>query len=587
MTNNNAELIKSKADIVDVISAYVEIKKSGSNYKGLCPFHNEKGASFMVNQNLQIYKCFGCGEAGDVINFIEKIEGVDFKGAIKIIADKYNISLPQENVSKDDLIKKRIYEINNLSLEFFSHLLLNHKAGKVGLDYLTNKRNLNLELIKEFKLGYAPKDWSTLSDFLKKRGYTEKEIIASNLGIEKKMGGVYDKFRGRIVFPYFSLDGKCIGFMGRTIFDEDPKYLNSSDTLVFKKGEFLYGLYKTKLDIKKHGAVIVEGTMDFLKPYMYGVKNLVATSGTALTNQQLEILKRYTDKIYFSFDTDAAGVNAILRGIEISEKFNFDIKVISIPKKYKDLDEYFDNNPDEAASLTLNAIDINDFYLSYLYKKHSLETVVGKKKIIEEFGSYFSKITNDITRSFFIKKLSEDLSLSEEIVRKSIQDVKNLDISSKNSLNDKNNQVILKPKNKSKEYLFLSLILKGDLDTIRPIVLEFPDNYFFNIEVKEIFQKLKADLKNKGNQINFLKFSEDLEPNLKEVFEDLMLFDLGIDTSSSKSLEEELDKLSNLLKDEYKKSTIKSISEKIKKAEKEKNLDEVKNLMEELSKFIS
>lgn len=587
MTNNNAELIKSKADIVDVISAYVEIKKSGSNYKGLCPFHNEKGASFMVNQNLQIYKCFGCGEAGDVINFIEKIEGVDFKGAIKIIADKYNISLPQENVSKDDLIKKRIYEINNLSLEFFSHLLLNHKAGKVGLDYLTNKRNLNLELIKEFKLGYAPKDWSTLSDFLKKRGYTEKEIIASNLGIEKKMGGVYDKFRGRIVFPYFSLDGKCIGFMGRTIFDEDPKYLNSSDTLVFKKGEFLYGLYKTKLDIKKHGAIIVEGTMDFLKPYMYGVKNLVATSGTALTNQQLEILKRYTDKIYFSFDTDAAGVNAILRGIEISEKFNFDIKVISIPKKYKDLDEYFDNNPDEAASLTLNAIDINDFYLSYLYKKHSLETVVGKKKIIEEFGSYFSKITNDITRSFFIKKLSEDLSLSEEIVRKSIQDVKNLDISSKNSLNDKNNQVILKPKNKSKEYLFLSLILKGDLDTIRPIVLEFPDNYFFNIEVKEIFQKLKADLKNKGNQINFLKFSEDLEPNLKEVFEDLMLFDLGIDTSSSKSLEEELDKLSNLLKDEYKKSTIKSISEKIKKAEKEKNLDEVKNLMEELSKFIS
>lgn len=588
MTNNNAELIKSKADIVDVISSYIEIKKSGSNYKGLCPFHNEKGASFMVNQNLQIYKCFGCGEAGDVINFVEKIEGVDFKGAIKILAEKYNITISEERVSKDDLIKRRIYEINNLALEFFHHLLTNHNAGKSGLDYLTNKRNLNLELIKEFKIGYAPKDWSTLCDFLKKRGYTEKEIIASNLGIEKKMGGVYDKFRGRIIFPYFSLDGKCIGFMGRTIFDEDPKYLNSSDTLVFKKGEFLYGLYKTKLDIKKHGAIIVEGTMDFLKPYMYGVKNLVATSGTALTTQQLDILKRYTDKIYFSFDTDNAGVNAILRGIEISEKYNFDTKVISIPKKYKDLDEYFDDLGFDASNLTLNAIDINDFYLSYLYKKHSLESVNGKKKIIEEFGEYFQKITNDITKSYFIKKLSEDLDLDEEIVKKSL----------KGGVSQ--GQVLVKPSNnpqiptnsiqnfsKSKEYLFISLLLKGNLDTIKPIVLKFPDEYFLNQGLKEIFQKLKADLVNTGGQIDFAKFSEDLRPELKEIFENLMLFENGIEIKNSTSLEEEIEKISNFLKDDYKKGRIKLISDKIKKAEKEKNLDEVKNLMEELSKFIS
>ena len=587
MTNNNAELIKSKADIIDVVSGYVEIKKSGSNYKGLCPFHSEKGASFMVNQNLQIYKCFGCGEAGDVINFIEKIEGVDFKGAIKILADKYNITLSEERVSKDDALKKRIYEINNLSLEFFHHLLVKHSAGKVGLDYLVKKRNLNLELINEFKLGYAPKDWSTLCDFLKKRGFTEKEIIASNLGIEKKLGGVYDKFRGRIVFPYFSLDGKCIGFMGRTIFDEDPKYLNSSDTLVFKKGEFLFGLNKTKLDVKKHGAIIVEGTMDFLKPYMYGVKNLVATSGTALTSQQLELLKRYTDKIYFSFDTDNAGVNAILRGIEISEKYNFDTKVISIPKKYKDLDEYFDANPEEARNLTLNAIDINDFYLSYLYKKHSLESINGKKKIIEEFNEYFQKITNDITKSYFVKKLAEDLDLEEDIVKKSLKEISNSNSSPTKLQIKPQNPVIQKsPIERSKEYLFMSLLLKGDIDTIRPIVLEFPDDSILNPGLKGIFQKIKVDLEIKGNKINFVKLAEDLDPELRKVFEDLMLYDLGSSVNSSNTLQEELEKISNLLKEEHKKGRIKLISEKIKKAEKEKNLDEVKNLMEELSKSL-
>lgn len=585
MTNNNAELIKSKVDIVDVVSSYIEIKKSGSNYKGLCPFHNEKGASFMVNQNLQIYKCFGCGEAGDVINFVEKIEGVDFRGAIKIIGDKYGIQISEERVSQDDLLKRRILEINSLTLEFFHHLLVNHSAGKKGLDYLTKKRKISLEIIKEFKLGYAPKDWSTLTDFLKKRGFNEKEIIASNLGVEKKMGGVYDKFRGRIIFPYFSLDSKCIGFMGRTIFDEDPKYLNSSDTLVFKKGEFLYGLYKTKLEIKKQGAVIVEGTMDFLKPYQYGLKNLVATSGTALTGSQLELLKRYTDKIYFSFDTDAAGVNAILRGIEISDKYQFNVKVISIPKKYKDLDEYFDNDSEEALNLLSTAIDINDFYLSYLYKKYDHTTAIGKNKITEDFKSFYQKISNEITKNHYIKKLSEDLEIDEDIIKKIL--TSKIETAAQTSRDSLDSKPVQKPPKTTKEQMFLGLLLDAPIDISNPIVLKFPDEYIFDPLYQSLYRKIKVRLQNSGDIINLKEFSKDLNEEEEIILNNLALLDIGSDFNSSEKIKSELEKLSIFLSDEYKKSRIKSISDQIKKAEKQKDLDQVKILMEELSKFLS
>jgi DNA primase len=541
----------------------------------------------MVNQNLQIYKCFGCGESGDVITFVEKIEGVDFKGALRILADKYNIKLSEEKVSENDILKKRIYEINNLTLEFFNHLLLNHSAGKVGLDYLLSKRNLKKETIEEFKLGYAPKDWSTLCDFLKKRGFTESEIIASNLGIAKKTGGVYDKFRGRVVFPYYSLDGKVIGFMGRTIFDEDPKYLNSSDTAVFKKGEFLYGLYKTKLDIKKNGAVIVEGTMDFLKPYQNGFKNLVATSGTALTNQQLEILKRYTDKIFFCFDTDNAGINAILRGIEISDKYNFDVKVISIPKKFKDLDEYFDIEPENAIDLSSNAIDINDFLLAQLYRKYDYSTATGKRKIVDDFKLYYSRIENGILKNHYVKKLAEDLELEESVIRKSLTTDVPTELPKKYSNNqEKTYENPLKALESTKEYLFLALLVRSSLDIVKPIVLKFPDDCFLNLELKDLYRKFKVYLQNLGDKINIQIFSKDLNSDEKNLLEGLMLYEARGDFNSIDKTIEELEKLANFLKEDYKKSRIKEISDQIKKAEKEKNLDQVKILMEELSKFL-
>jgi DNA primase len=372
--------------------------------------------------------------------------------------------------------------------------------------------------------------------------------------------------------------------MGRTIFNEDPKYLNSSDTLVFKKGEFLYGLYKTKLEIKKNGAVIVEGTMDFLKPYQNGLKNLVATSGTALTPNQLEILKRYTDKIYFSFDTDNAGISAVLRGIEISDKFQFNTKVISIPKKYKDLDEFFDDAPEVALNILQTAVDINDFYLAYLYKKYDHTSANGKNKIIEEFRLFYLKISNEIARNHYIKKIAEDLELDEEVIKRSLVSFKASIPTNFEAKNSPSNQS--RPKNTRQE-VFLALILTAPIDISNPIVLKFPDEYLTDNTHISLYRKLKVHLKKIEDKVDITVFSKDLDEEEIKVLQDLILLDLGSDFSSLDKIEEELNKISTFLANEYKKSKIKSISDQIKKAEKQKDLDQVKILMEELSKLIN
>ena len=584
--NNNAEVVKSQIDIVSLVSQYVEIKKSGSNYKGLCPFHNEKGASFMVNQNLQIYKCFGCGESGDVITFIQKIEGLDFLGALKFLSEKFGIKIEFEKENNETKDKKRLYEINNLALEFFQYILNSHSSGKAALDYLKNKRKLSTEIIKEFQIGYAPKGWNNLTDLLKKRGFTNQEIISSSLGVSKKNGGLYDKFRGRVVFPYFSQDGKCIGFMGRTIFNEDPKYLNSSETLVFKKGEFLYGLSKTKLELKKHGAILVEGTMDFLKPYQFGLKNLCATSGTALTPKQLELLKRYTDKIFFCFDSDTAGVNAILKGIEISDKYQFDVRVLEIPKPFKDLDEYFDSKPDEALNISQNSININDFFLSYLYKKYGLVEASSKNKIINEFRNFYQKITNEITRNHYLKKVAEDLDLDQDVVLKSLSQNVEITLKPKHAQPETPKETPNGVKYNSKEAFFMSVLLKSGIDSYNPIVLKLSDESFEEPLLRNLYIKYRSCSQSNKGPIDIRQFSNTLNEGENKLLENLTLLDIEIDLSSEDKILAELEKLSSLLYSNYKKRQIKDITQKLKKAEKEKDTNKVKILMEELNQLI-
>ena len=321
MNNNMRDLIdevKSRCDIVSVISQYIHLKNSGSNYSGLCPFHSEKTGSFHVNQNKQIYKCFGCGEGGDVINFVMKIENLDFMEAVKLLAEKNGIEF-KTNLTEAD--KKKMAEIKlmqDIHLQAARFYFKNLTSSKnAGYDYLRN-RGLSDKIIKKFGLGYSLYSWNSLMDYLLSIGYEKKDLVKSGLVAHKENGDkYYDKFRNRVMFPIFDYRGNVIGFGGRVLDDSLPKYLNSPDTILFNKRYNLYGLNYAKKSVKNDTLILVEGYMDLISLVEHGIENVVATLGTALTNEQGKLIKRYASTAVIAYDSDEAGIKATLRAIEI------------------------------------------------------------------------------------------------------------------------------------------------------------------------------------------------------------------------------------------------------------------------------
>ena len=332
--NNMRDLIdevKSRSDIVNVISQYISLKNSGSSYSGLCPFHSEKTGSFHVNQNKQIYKCFGCGEGGDVINFIMKIENLDFMEAVKLLAQKngieFNTNLSEADKKKMEEIKL-MQDIHLKAARFYFSNLINSKNA--GYDYL-RKRGLSDKIIKRFGLGYSLYSWNSLMDYLLSIGYEKKDLVKSGLVTHKENGDkYYDKFRNRVMFPIFDYRGNVIGFGGRVLDDSMPKYLNSPDTILFNKRYNLYGLNYAKKSIKNDTLILVEGYMDLISLVEYGIENVVATLGTALTNEQGKLIKRYASTAVISYDSDEAGIKATLRAIEILRHQNINVKILNL-----------------------------------------------------------------------------------------------------------------------------------------------------------------------------------------------------------------------------------------------------------------
>jgi DNA primase len=337
------EEIKSKLDIVSVISQYVpSLKRAGRNYFGLCPFHKEKTASFSVNPELGLFKCFGCQEAGDVIKFIERIEGLEFPKALELAAKKAGVILKTTSNPRDieaDKMKKELLRANSLTCEFFNYLLLKHESGEPCRDY-AQRRKLPKNILEKFKIGYAPSGYENLKHFLIKKGFKENDLVDWGLLVSKN-GRVYDKFRKRFMFPIISHQGDVIGFSGRLIDPEDkgPKYLNSPETLVYKKSNTLFGLFQAKESIRKEGfAILVEGNVDILSSHKAGISNIVAPLGTALTNEQVKLLKRYCDTVYFALDTDSAGQKALIKDLGMVDDAGISAFILDIGK-YKDVDE--------------------------------------------------------------------------------------------------------------------------------------------------------------------------------------------------------------------------------------------------------
>lgn len=413
------EEIKVRNDISEVISDYIQLRPSGSNYKGLCPFHNEKTPSFHVSTSKQIYKCFGCGEGGDVISFIMKVENLEFMDAVKFLANRCGIEINtniDENTKKKLEKIKRFQEIHVVAARFFYINLM--QKNNPGYKYLI-KRGLDEKTIKSFGLGYSLDSWDSLKNFLLKSGYSIEEIKECGLvGQSKKNNNYFDKFRNRVMFPIFDYKGNVIGFGGRVLDDSLPKYLNSEDTIIFNKRYNLYGLNFARKHIgNSRTLILVEGYMDLISMYQYGVKNVVATLGTALTDAQGQLIKKFADNVVLSYDSDQAGINASLRAINILEKCNLKAKVLDLGKS-KDPDEFVRaNGLDEMLKKVENASDALKFRLDTLYSSHDQSNPEETVEFLQKAVNILSYIKSPIELDFYIKYLSELTKTAPEVIR--------------------------------------------------------------------------------------------------------------------------------------------------------------------------
>lgn len=511
------EKVKEQNDIVDVISESVRLKRSGRNFSGLCPFHNEKSPSFSVSQDKQIYKCFGCGESGNVITFIMKNKNMPFVEAVKYLADRVNITIESDKGRVSPTAKKRemLYKVNVEAARFFYS---NLRLTKEAKEYFLN-RGIKEETIKRFGLGFAKDSWNNLLFHLRKLGFKDDLLLEAGLvSTSERTGNKYDRFRNRVIFPVFDYRGKVIGFGGRVLDDSKPKYLNSPETLVFQKGTNLYGLnFAIKSKMQERYFIIVEGYMDLITLHQYGITNVVASLGTALTTNQARLLRRYADKVIISYDADIAGQAATMRGLDILKDAGFDVRVLSIPQG-KDPDEYVRSNGKDAFIKLINsAQSLIDYRLKKAEEginlKDSNDLVKYGKRVTEILAS-----VNSIEKDVYIKKISENTGIREQTLYDLLSKEMTKNIKENNFMNNKEEngtKLYLEPVFIKAERSLMKLCLNEEhFDYINQLISQ---DELILPEHKEIFSIIKEA--KKGNINNIITFLESKCTNVKTIEE--------------------------------------------------------------------
>ncbi len=407
--------IKSKNDIIDIVSQYVVLKRSGRNYMGLCPFHKEKSPSFCVSPDKQIFHCFGCGVGGNVIHFIGKIENLNFIESLELLANRAGIELPKSGNAEDDRIsrlKSRVYELNKCAAEFY-HQNLYKPTAKPAQEYV-KKRRLDNRTLKAFKIGYSGR-FNELYTELHSKGFTEEEILASCLVNKNQDGKFIDRFRNRLMFPIFDARDRVIAFGGRVLDDSKPKYINSPEDIVYSKGRHLFAYNLAKKNNPKT-IIIVEGYMDAVSLHQRGISNAVASLGTALTEAQGRLLRRSCEKVVIGYDADGAGQAATLRGLEILQNLGCDIRILQI-EGAKDPDEFVVKyGPERFQKYVDSAISLVEFKVKMLKRQLNLENVNDKIKFLNEVANILSKIENNMEREVYIDKISLEYKVSKEAI---------------------------------------------------------------------------------------------------------------------------------------------------------------------------
>nr|WP_235603235.1 DNA primase [Thermoanaerobacter sp. YS13] len=418
-------------DIIDVISEYVELKKAGKEFKGLCPFHREKTPSFMVSQEKQVYHCFGCNASGNVVTFIMDIENLTFKEAIEFLADRVGITLEEIELTEKEYQKKKlideIYKINKLAAMYFYNKLFSEE-GRQALVYI-RKRGLTEATIKKFGIGYSPPQGNGLLNFLKEKGYTESFLVKAGL-LSQKNNRYYDRFRNRMMFPIIDVKGNIIGFGGRSIDDSLPKYLNTPETEVFKKGKNLFAINFAK-KTQQDKFIIVEGYMDAISLHQAGIDCAVASLGTALTEDQARLIKRYKRNVVIAYDADEAGISAALRGLDILDELNLNIKVLTIPHG-KDPDEFIKKKGVEAFNqLIENADSLIEFKAKVYRKNLDLDNPQDRIIYVKKIAKDIAKLSDEVKREVYISSVAKVAQIPENAVRTEVGRFVNREIEKK------------------------------------------------------------------------------------------------------------------------------------------------------------
>lgn len=420
--SNDTDLIKQRLDIVEVVQEYIPLKKMGSNWKANCPFHNEKSPSFMVSQEKQIWHCFGCDRGGDMFSFVQEIEGVEFPDALRTLATRAGVEL-QFNDPKTHNHRTTLLNIVEATQRFYQSVLHNRPEAEIARQYLL-ARGITGTTQEQFGLGYSLDEWDALSKHLHEAGFAEADIFAAGLSIKKdSAAGYYDRFRGRVMIPLYDVGGQVVGFTARTLKVDETggKYINSPQSDIYDKSAVIYGLHKAKQAIKKLDAsIIVEGNLDVISAHQAGFPNVVAVSGTALTDNQVRLLKRYSENMLFAFDMDAAGIRAAQRGIDIALQHSMNIKVIQLPSQFKDPDDCIQKDPQLFKQAIRDAIHIIDFFFASITSDLDLQRVEHKKKAVKNLLPVLLKITDTIEQAHYIQKLADLVQVEPLIIQQAL-----------------------------------------------------------------------------------------------------------------------------------------------------------------------
>ena len=526
------EEIKNSNDIVDVISQYVNLKRSGRNFFGLCPFHKEKSPSFSVSPDKQIFHCFGCGAGGNVIHFISKIENADFKEAIGILANRAGIELPTLNNYEDNktaLLKSKVYEINQIAAEFY-HQNLYKPTSKIGQEYI-KKRKLDNRTLKSFLIGYSG-NFDELYRILKQKGFTEEEILASSLVNKTDDGKYIDRFRKRVMFPIQDTRNKVIAFGGRVTDDSKPKYINSPENIVYSKGRHLFGLNVAKRGELKN-IIIVEGYMDAISLYQRGITNVVASLGTALTEAQGRLLRRYSERVTIGYDSDGAGQAATLRGLEILQNIGCDVRILQISGA-KDPDEYvIKYGPERFLKCVEQAISLVEFKVKMLKQSLNLDNINDKIKFLNQVAKILSNVTNSIERELYVEKIANEYNVSKEAIYGEVNKL----IYAKNTGEKTLEKPIVKKEIKKekqeidssttkRENLIIYLLINYPQESYKKIKSVISENDMKLEENKKILKKMYEEIEKGNINIDILNYFE--EQNIIDHISGIMSYDFEI-----------------------------------------------------------